>query len=149
MHMMNIRRAFTGTLPVLLTLIMATTPTAQAAPHHTAAPHPHMATICDSGPHGGHRGQPAYDHACLTTGTTKDASHLWDRVDLGKRGQEHDNDMTQRGLCKYAARHGGIMASAADLVADMTYDNYRNNDQVDRWVGQDATLTCAQLGYRI
>jgi hypothetical protein len=142
MRMISIRRAFAGIGAGLITLLTATTPSAQAAPTPT---HPLMASVCDTG----YRGQPAYDHACLTHGTPKDAARLWNAVPEGKRGQEHDDYTTQRGICRYAHRHGGIMTATRELTGDVTYDTYRNNEQVNRWAGQDATLTCAQLGYRI
>lgn len=144
MHMINIRRAFAGIGAGLLTLLLTNTPSAQATTTATTTMAT-TATICDTG----YRGQPAYDQHCLTTGTPADASDLWRSVEEGRKGHEHDDYMTQRGICKYANRHGGIMNAARELVGDMSYDNYKNNEQVNRWTGQDATLTCAQLGYRI
>lgn len=141
MHMINIRRAFAGITLGMIALFTATTPGAQAA---TPAPHT-VATVCTTG----FRGQPAYDKACLTHGTPHTAARLWNSVPEGKPGRRHDDMTSQRNICAYAAHHGGIMAWARELVGDMTYDSYRNNEEVNRWVGQDATLTCAQLGYRI
>lgn len=124
--------------------------------HHTAvnveplcAPtpprHHHMASICTTG----YRGQTAYDKHCLTTGTPHNAAHLWNAVPQGKHGHERDDYTTQRNICRHALQHGGITNAARELVGDMTYDTYRNNEQVNRWVGQNAALTCTQLGYRI
>jgi hypothetical protein len=140
-HMITMRRAFAGITAGFLALFAFTTPGAQAAtPTPRSTP-----TICTTG----YRDHGDYNRLCLTTGTPHTAAHLWNSVPEGKPGHLHDDMTTQRNLCAHAARHGGIMAEARELVGDMTYDNYRNNEQVNRWVGQDATLTCAQLGYRI
>lgn len=133
--MINIRRAVaTITTTATTALLLACSPT----PASTA-------TICATG----YRGQPAYDRACLTTGTPRTASDLWDAVPEGRAGRERDDMTTQRGICRYAYRHGGIMVWSRELVADMTYDSYRNHETINTWVGQDAALTCAQLGYRV
>lgn len=139
--MISIRRL--GSLLVTAVVIVATggmiTPTADA---HPQTSHPHsLASICTTG----HRGQPTYDHRCLTTATPRTAARLWASVPEGKPGRQRDDMTTQRALCTYAHRHGGIRAAARDLVNDMAYDTYRNYRQVLQWVGQDAALTCAQL----
>lgn len=139
--MTNIGRAFAVITIGLAALFTTLSPGATAAPPTS---HPHMASVCATG----YRGQPAYDRACLTTGTPRNAAHLWDHVPTGTKGHEHDRADTQRGICKYGHRHGGVAAWVRDTVGDLTYDRYRNNTAVDRWTAQDAVLTCAQLGYR-
>jgi hypothetical protein len=97
----------------------------------------------------GQRDHGDYNRLCLHTGTPKTARGLWFSTPEGTKGRERDDDMTRRSICKFASRHGGITAAAVDLVTDMTYDNYRNNRQVNRWVAQDARLDCTQMGYRV
>jgi hypothetical protein len=142
MHMTNIARRI-GSLLACALVIIATggTVTTQAS----AAPHRPAASVC----HTGYRGQPAYDAHCLVTGTPRAAAAHWASIPTGTKGHEHDNMTTQRNICKYGHRHGSIAAWTTEAVGDVTYDHYRNNRQVNTWIGQDATLTCAQLGYRI
>lgn len=97
----------------------------------------------------GHRGQPAYDKACLRTGTPDHAAELWFSTPVGRRGAERDDFTTRRGICKFAPRHGGIRRHAPQLAYDVVYDTFRNHRQVNRWLAQDAALNCRQLGYRV
>lgn len=119
-------------------MIALFTPTADAAPADRVS-------VCATG----HRGQPAYDRRCLRMGTPDDASMQWFSVELGKPHPVRDDFTTRRSICKYANRHGGIMAQTRELIGDMTYDAFRNNEQVNRWAGQYAKLNCTQLGYRV
>lgn len=143
--MINMLRRI-GTALVSATLIAATGGIYSQASSAPLASHPaphKPAHICTTG----HRGQPAYDRACLTTATPKTAARLWATVPETSKSRAHDDMTTQRNICTYGHRHGGAAAWAADMVNDMAYDTYRNYAQVTRWVGQDAALTCAQLGY--
>lgn len=144
MHMISIRRAFAGIGTGLLTLLLTPIPGADAAPNHPAAPRPLMASHCPTGQ------QRTGDRTglCLTNGTPRDAAHLWNTFPQGTKGHERD-DTDQRGICRYAYRHGGIAAAVADLTTDESYDHYANWSEVTTWAGQLATLTCAQDGYRI
>lgn len=108
-------------------------------------PHSVAKSVCDTG----YRGQKTYDALCLRTGTPADARKLWFDTAEGVKGRERDDMVTRRSICKFAPRHGGIMKWAAEFVYDMTYDTYRNNGQVNTWVGQDARLDCQQMGYRV
>jgi hypothetical protein len=141
MHMISIRRAFAGIAAGLLTLAFTPAPGADAA---TTAPHPLMASHCPTGQQGtGDR-----KGLCLTNGTPRDAARLWSAFPQGAKGHEHD-DTDQRGICRYAYRHGGIAAAVTDLTTDESYDHYANWSEVTTWAGQLATLTCAQDGYHI
>lgn len=134
--------AITGAMLAAFALVG---PAADAA----TAPVPHRSTgpaqVCTTGL----RGQPAYDRACLTEGTPGDARSLWFDTAEGAPGAERDDMVTRRNICKFAPDHGGIMKWAAEFVGDMTHDTYRNDGQVNRWVGQDAALDCAQMGYPV
>ncbi len=118
-------------------------PAASASPATPAAPS--EPKVCREGS----RDHGDYNRLCLTVGTPKTARELWFSVPEGRKGRESDNFMTRRDICRYAKRHGGITVQARELVTDMTFDNYRNYRQVDAWVGQDARLDCAQMGYRV
>lgn len=100
--------------------------------------------VCQTGT----RNHGDYNRLCLHTGTPKTARELWFSTPEG-HGKVRDDYTTRRSICKFASRHGGIEAAAIDLVTDMTYDNYRNNAQINRWVAQDARLDCTQMGYRV
>lgn len=130
----RIAAAFAG-IAVGMTVLFA--PTASAS-----APK----SVCDTG----HRGQPAYDRACLRTGTAGDAALLWFvSMPEGRKGKERDGVMTRRSICKYAPRHGGLKAWATDAVFDVTYDSYRNNKAVNGWVVDIARADCKRMGYRV
>lgn len=103
------------------------------------------ASVCETG----YRGQAEYDRLCLTTGTVGDAGALWYSVPKGKKGSERDDMSTRRSVCKFAPRYGGIKNTVTELVTDMTYDNYRNHKQVNRWVVSMATVDCRNMGYRV
>lgn len=137
MHMISIRRAFAGISAGLLTLLLTPAPNAHATPHP-------MASHCPLGQQGtGDR-----TGLCLTNGTPRDAANLWHTFPQGTKGHERD-DTDQRGICRYAYRHGGIAPAVTDLTTDEAYDHYANWSEVTTWTAQLATLTCAQDGYHI
>jgi Spy/CpxP family protein refolding chaperone len=140
MNLNVIRRAFAGIGAGLLTLAFATTTPADASTPPAPA---HVAYDCA---HHGHRGDPAYDRACLTTGTRAQAAALWYSTPEGSR-RTHDDMNTRRSICANAPRHGGVRAWATELVTDMTYDTYRNNKAMNAWVADTAQGDCLRMGY--
>lgn len=138
------KRAYTGITALffgVIGLLMASS-SAEAGETHRAIVNP---SICDTG----FRGDPAYDRACLTKGVVGDAGALWYSTPKGIKGEEVDDAMNRRSICKYAYRHGGIKRAATELVTDLTYDAYVNHKQVDAWVVSNARVDCKAMGYRV
>jgi hypothetical protein len=119
MRRFKIAAAFAGITAGLVTIFGAVSPGASAAP----------ASVCQTG----HRGQPAYDRACLHTGKEADGGAAW--VSIGKD--------SRRAVCK----GGNVRAKAIDAVTDVTYDRYRNYKQVSGWAADMAQGECLRKGY--
>lgn len=127
MYLKNIRRALSGiSLATILTL--AFNPPADAATAPTA-----RTSVCETG----FRGQPAYDRACLVTGTYRDAVREWKRpYSRAERKQQ----------CRTALRTG--MASVVtETRGDMITDRYRNDDAMKRAVAWVGVRECFRIGH--
>lgn len=123
---------------LFLGAVLATNTTADATPT-TATVTP---SICQTG----HRGDAAYDRACLRTGTVGDAAKLWFSTPEGKPGHETPDFQTRRSICAYPGK-AGVRGRAKDLANDMAFDTYRNYGQVLNRVADMAQGECLKWGY--
>ncbi len=117
-----IRRALTGvTLTALLTA--AFNLPADAAPAPQA-----RTSVCETG----FRGQPAYDRACLVTGTYRDAQREW------KRGYTPAQRKQQ---CR-TALHTGMPALVTETRGDVIGDRYRNDRRMRQLTARAGAVEC-------
>lgn len=137
--MINVKQAFAGIIAGMIVLFGASGG-ASAAPVTKSTP-----SVCKTG----HRGMPAYDRACLRSGTFRDGAALWLNLPAGSKGHESREAFNRRSLCKYAHEFGGIRNVAREANNDVAYDRFSNYHTVLNWSASVAVLDCTSMGYRV
>lgn len=125
MNLIGIRRAFAG-IGTGLALLFAPTTADAAAPR---------TSVCDTG----FRGQPAYDHQCLTRGSQAEAAVQWYTT---------YPTSDRRAQCRLAWRTGDMVTVVTETRGDMIRDTYTNDRQVIRWAARMGVTECVAMGFK-